>query len=85
MKVISGAEHSLAACLVSIQRQKNLFIYNLKNDFTNQTVYDMLESTDKTIWIATENGLWNFNPVTTTFRHYTTADGLPNDTALLLN
>ena len=54
-------------------------IYNLKNGFTNQTVYSILETVDKTFWIATYNGLWNFNPETKKFIHYTTTNGLPND------
>jgi len=54
-------------------------IYNLKNGFTNQTVYSILETVDKTFWIATYNGLWNFNPETKKFIHYTAANGLPND------
>jgi hypothetical protein len=54
-------------------------IYNLKNNFTNQTVYSILETGDETFWIAAYNGLWNFNPKTGKFLHYTTGNGLPNN------
>jgi ligand-binding sensor domain-containing protein len=60
-------------------KTEKFFIYNLKNHFINQTVYDILESQDQTIWIASENGLWHLNPVSDLLKQYTTADGLPND------
>jgi ligand-binding sensor domain-containing protein len=59
-------------------KTEEFFIYNLKNHFINQTVYDILESADQTIWIASENGLWHLNPVSDVLKQYTTADGLPN-------
>ncbi len=54
-------------------------IYNLKNGFTNQTVYSILETHDHTFWIATYNGLWNLNPQAGRFRHYTKGNGLTNN------
>jgi two-component system sensor histidine kinase ChiS len=32
-----------------------------------------------TLWLATLDGLWNFEPKTRVFRHFTTKDGLAND------
>jgi streptogramin lyase len=65
-------------------KTQRFFIYNLKNHFTNQSVYDILESADQTIWIASENGLWNLNPASKSLKQYTTAEGLPNDNCLAI-
>ncbi len=60
-------------------KTEKFIIYNLKNGFTNQTVYSILETTDQTFWIAAYNGFWHFNPETGKFLHYTTGNGLPNN------
>ena len=65
-------------------KTEDFFIYNSKNHFTNQTVYEILESADQAIWIACENGLWHLDPASKSLRHYTSADGLPNDVCLAI-
>ncbi len=60
-------------------KTEKFIIYNLKNGFSNQTVYSIVETDDKTFWIATYNGLWNFNLQTKKIIHYTTNDGLCNN------
>ncbi|MEM6783179.1 MAG: two-component regulator propeller domain-containing protein [Bacteroidota bacterium] len=45
---------------------------------------DFVETRDGALWIATTNGLDRLDRATGTFRHVTTADGLPDDNTLTL-
>lgn len=43
------------------------------------TIYGFDESKDGTIWMATNAGLYAYHPQKSSFRRYTTEDGLPNN------
>ena len=43
-------------------------------------VQDIFEGRDRTIWIATRDGLYGFDPEEQDIRRYTAEDGLPNNT-----
>jgi signal transduction histidine kinase len=65
--------------LVCVGRDGRLKAY-VKDDYGN--IVDQQQSlvidTSQKIWLATSNGIYFFDPVTETFRHYTLEDGFPS-------
>lgn len=53
---------------------------NLNNPYaiSHENVHDIVFENDTSVWVATQNGLNNFNPVTQKFNKYFKEDGLPN-------
>lgn len=50
--------------------------YSLKEGLVNNAVKGIVEDNNGLLWIATDNGLSQFNPKTELFTNYTAADGL---------
>jgi len=53
---------------------------NDKNSLGTDTVFAIHKDKNNIMWLGTSGGLDRFDPVTETFTHYRTKDGLPNDT-----
>ncbi len=49
------------------------------NSLCHPSVRDILIQNDSMVWIATQEGLNLFNPLTNNFKRYTIEDGLPNN------
>ncbi len=50
--------------------------YGRKEGLLSYSVWGILEDDHNNLWIKTDNGLFKFNTVIRTFKHYTTEDGL---------
>ncbi len=53
--------------------------YLTRNGLANNSVHQILEDNNGTLWISTNSGLSNFNPVTKDFRNYDSHDGLQSN------
>lgn len=53
--------------------------FTTKQGLSNDFAYGILEDEKGHLWISTNNGLARFDPVSETFRTYTTKDGLPTN------
>ncbi|NDV69367.1 two-component regulator propeller domain-containing protein [Dysgonomonas sp. 25] len=51
-------------------------IYNEQNGFPNSTIHGMLEGSDRTLWLSTNQGIIKFNMSTGTFQNYGHRNGL---------
>ncbi|HEU5202038.1 MAG TPA: ATP-binding protein, partial [Nitrospira sp.] len=52
-------------------------VFTKKDGLSNSTVGGILEDRGGNLWLATENGLIQFNPLTRAHRTYSESDGLP--------
>ncbi|MDT3402130.1 two-component regulator propeller domain-containing protein [Mucilaginibacter terrae] len=52
-------------------------VYTMANGLPNDIILSMVNDNQNRLWIATENGLSEFNPATEAFKNYNTDDGLP--------
>ncbi|WP_345952818.1 two-component regulator propeller domain-containing protein [Mucilaginibacter sp. PAMB04168] len=52
-------------------------VYTTANGLPNDIILSMSSDNKQRLWIATENGLSEFNPATETFKNYNSDDGLP--------
>ncbi|MBO9593586.1 MAG: histidine kinase [Niabella sp.] len=64
--------------------RKNIFgrlqvLQQGKDRLAENRITSIHESSDKTLWIATEDGLYNLDPSTKKIKIYTTATGLPSN------
>lgn len=50
------------------------------NSLSNDIVGEIIQSEEGLFWLATADGLNQFDPETGTFKRFTTSDGLPNNT-----
>ncbi|HKL18683.1 MAG TPA: two-component regulator propeller domain-containing protein [Halalkalibaculum sp.] len=50
--------------------------YNKKEGIPSNTLYGLLEDKKGTLWMSTNNGISNFDPVSNSFRNYGLDDGL---------
>lgn len=56
----------------------------LRNKLTDLVVYNTIQDRRKLLWIATDNGLNVFDPVTKTIQYLTKSNGLPSDQVVSL-
>jgi signal transduction histidine kinase/ligand-binding sensor domain-containing protein/CheY-like chemotaxis protein/AraC-like DNA-binding protein len=57
-------------------RQNNFALYTDKGGLANEFIKGMAEDDQGNFWIATSNGITQFNPETRAWKKYNTADGL---------
>ncbi len=62
-------------------KEKGVYRNDVKNEnsLSDDFVNGVFISGDKTLWVTTEDGLNQFNPVDKSFRRYGTKDGFPSD------
>jgi ligand-binding sensor domain-containing protein/signal transduction histidine kinase len=66
--------------LIRFDPQRNSFSqYREKDGLSNDVVYGILEDGAGSLWLSTNQGITRFNPVTETFRVYTTLDGMQSN------
>lgn len=55
----------------------NFKVYTTHNGLPNDIILSIVNDSQGRLWLATENGLSEFNPVTQVFKNYDSDDGLP--------
>ncbi len=65
-------------CLLN-QRDSTFTVYTTKQGFPSNTLFKILEDEKKNLWITTTRGLVCYNPVSSSIKIYTKANGLLND------
>lgn len=53
--------------------------YNMKDGFSNNVIYKILEDNEKNLWLSSNLGLMRFNPETKQIRIFTKNNGLPGN------
>jgi signal transduction histidine kinase/ligand-binding sensor domain-containing protein/DNA-binding response OmpR family regulator len=61
----------------NLQDKVSFKVYTTANGLPNDIILSIISDRRGHLWLATENGLSEFNPVTQVFKNYNTDDGLP--------
>ena len=70
-------------CVLGAYAQDYSYVqYNVQNGLAGSTVYDAVQDKDGFVWFATESGVSRFDG--TSFKNFSTKDGLPDDEVLKL-
>lgn len=66
--------------LLKLDVKKNSFsLFNKKDGLPSDNIMGILQDSSDNLWISTDNGLCNFNPLNRTFKTYNIEDDLPGN------
>lgn len=75
----AGGERGLDVFRTEGEQLEQLSLFPQDSSLADAFVNCFHEGTDRIVWIGTRNGAYSYNEQTKELKHYTTANGLPND------